>query len=151
MDCIDLYYLHRHDKKTPIEVTMGAFKVGLVVSWIRDEACRQELIDQGKIKYVGMSEVSISTLRKAHAVCPVTAYEMEWSLITRDVEEDLVPTCRELGIGKRVSWSSAKVFCAIFCRYRHLQSAGPRISDWCDQEQGRHSERRLARKAPTSE
>ena len=114
MDCIDLYYLHRHDKKTPIEETMGAFKVGLVVSWIRDEACRQELIDQGKIKYVGMSEVSIPTLRKAHAVCPVTAYEMEWSLITRDVEEDLVPTCRELGIGKRVSWSSAKVFVLSF-------------------------------------
>ena len=60
-----------------------------------------------------MSEVSIATLRKAHVVCPITAYEMEWSLITRDVEVDLVPTCRELGIGTMVSMSSA-VFLKLF-------------------------------------
>lgn len=85
IDCIDLYYLHRYDQTTPIEDTMRGFK---------------ELIDEGKIKYVGVSEMSTAVLRKAHAVCPVSAYQMEWSLFTRDVEEELVPTCRELGIGK---------------------------------------------------
>ena len=55
------------------------------------------------MKYVGVSEMPIEMLRKAHALCPITAYQMEWSLFTRDVEDELVPTCRELGIGKHPS------------------------------------------------
>jgi len=84
IDCIDLYYLHRYDMQTPIEDTFKAFK---------------ELVNEGKIKYVGVSELGVRQLRRAHAVCPISAYQMEWSLFTRDVEEELVPTCRELGIG----------------------------------------------------
>eukprot|EP00210_Caulerpa_lentillifera_P005078 g4851.t1 len=84
IDCIDLYYLHRYDRKTPIEETFSAFK---------------ELIDAGKIKYVGVSEMNANELRRAHAVCPITAIQLEWSLFTRDVEDEIVPTCRELGIG----------------------------------------------------
>jgi len=84
IDCIDLYYLHRYDMQTPIEETFNAFK---------------ELLNEGKIKYVGVSELGISQLRKAHAICPISAYQMEWSLFTRGAEEELIPTCRELGIG----------------------------------------------------
>ena len=64
-------------------------------------------MDEGKIKYVGVSELSVENLRKAHAICPITAYQMEWSLFTRDVEEELVPTCRELGIGEHSSLRGA--------------------------------------------
>ncbi|KAF8402193.1 hypothetical protein HHK36_013145 [Tetracentron sinense] len=84
MDCIDLYYQHRIDTRIPIEVTMGELK---------------KLVEEGKIKYIGLSEASASTIRRAHAVHPITALQLEWSLWTRDVEEDIVPTCRELGIG----------------------------------------------------
>ncbi|KAF8402192.1 hypothetical protein HHK36_013144 [Tetracentron sinense] len=84
MDCIDLYYQHRIDTRIPIEVTMGELK---------------KLVQEGKIKYIGLSEASASTIRRAHAVHPITAVQLEWSLWTRDVEEDIVPTCRELGIG----------------------------------------------------
>ena len=66
-------------------------------------SCSQELLEEGKIKYVGVSELDVANLRKAHAVCPITAYQMEWSLFTRDVEEELVPVCRELGIGRTLS------------------------------------------------
>ncbi|KAG5383034.1 hypothetical protein IGI04_034504 [Brassica rapa subsp. trilocularis] len=82
--CIDLYYQHRVDTRLPIEITMGELK---------------KLVEEGKIKYIGLSEASASTIRRAHAVHPVTAVQLEWSLWTRDVEEDIVPTCRELGIG----------------------------------------------------
>ena len=61
------------------------------------------------MKYVGVSEMPIPTLRKAHAVCPITAYQMEWSLFTRDVEDELVPTCRELGIGERPTVCSTQI------------------------------------------
>ncbi|XP_077228566.1 putative aldo-keto reductase 2 [Tasmannia lanceolata] len=81
---IDLYYQHRIDTKVPIEVTIGAMK---------------ELVEEGKIKYIGLSEASASTIRRAHAVHPITAVQLEWSLWCRDVEEEIVPTCRELGIG----------------------------------------------------
>ncbi|CAA7032746.1 unnamed protein product [Microthlaspi erraticum] len=81
---IDLYYQHRIDTTIPIEVTMGELK---------------KLVEEGKIKYVGLSEASASTIRRAHAVHPVTAVQLEWSLWSRDVEEDIIPTCRELGIG----------------------------------------------------
>ncbi|GFQ03610.1 probable aldo-keto reductase 2 [Phtheirospermum japonicum] len=84
IDCIDLYYIHRIDTRVPIEVTMGELK---------------KLVEEGKIKYVGLSEASISTIRRAHAVHPITAVQNEWSLWTRDLEEELIPTCRELGIG----------------------------------------------------
>ncbi|XP_031280264.1 probable aldo-keto reductase 5 [Pistacia vera] len=84
VDCIDLYYIHRIDTRVPIEVTMGELK---------------KLVEEGKIKYIGLSEACVSTIRRAHAVHPITAVQLEWSLWSRDVEEDIVPTCRELGIG----------------------------------------------------
>ncbi|KAJ6401265.1 hypothetical protein OIU84_016639 [Salix udensis] len=59
----------------------------------------KKLVEEGKIKYIGLSEASASTIRRAHAVHPVTAVQLEWSLWSRDVEEEIVPTCRELGIG----------------------------------------------------
>ncbi|XP_074306864.1 putative aldo-keto reductase 2 isoform X1 [Silene latifolia] len=59
----------------------------------------KKLVEEGKIKYIGLSEASASTIRRAHAVHPITAVQLEWSLWTRDAEEELIPTCRELGIG----------------------------------------------------
>ncbi|KAK8967735.1 putative aldo-keto reductase 3 [Platanthera guangdongensis] len=59
----------------------------------------KKLVEEGKVKYIGLSEASASTIRRAHAVHPITAVQLEWSLWTRDVEIDIVPTCRELGIG----------------------------------------------------
>ncbi|CAN7090930.1 unnamed protein product [Brassica rapa subsp. narinosa] len=59
----------------------------------------KKLVEEGKIKYVGLSEASASTIRRAHAVHPITAVQLEWSLWTRDAEEEVIPTCRELGIG----------------------------------------------------
>ena len=84
IDCIDLYYMHRMDPKTPIEETMK---------------CLLELKNEGKIKYVGLSECTASELERAHAVFPVSAIQMEWSLQTRDLEETVVPTARKLGVG----------------------------------------------------
>ncbi|XP_024358782.1 probable aldo-keto reductase 2 [Physcomitrium patens] len=83
VDCIDLYYQHRVDTKVPIEITVGAMA---------------ELVKEGKVEYLGLSEASASEIRRAHAVHPITAVQMEWSLWARDIEEDIVPTCRELGI-----------------------------------------------------
>ncbi|KAC9579623.1 hypothetical protein E3N88_45611 [Mikania micrantha] len=84
VDCIDLYYQHRIDTRVPIEITMGELK---------------KLVEEGKIKYVGLSEASASTIRRAHVVHPITAIQLEWSLWSRDVEQEIIPTCRELGIG----------------------------------------------------
>ncbi|GAB4857306.1 hypothetical protein Ancab_015214 [Ancistrocladus abbreviatus] len=84
INCIDLYYQHRINTKTPVKVTMGELK---------------KLVEEGKIKYVGLSGACASMIRRAHAVHPITAVQIEWSLWTRDVEEEIVPTCRELGIG----------------------------------------------------
>ncbi|XP_059632065.1 probable aldo-keto reductase 2 [Cornus florida] len=84
IDYIDLYYQHRVDTTIPIELTMGELK---------------KLVEEGKIKYVGLSEASASTIRRAHAVHPITAVQLEWSLWARDAEEEIIPTCRELGIG----------------------------------------------------
>ncbi|CAA3011789.1 auxin-induced PCNT115-like [Olea europaea subsp. europaea] len=84
IDCIDLYYQHRTDTRVPIEVTIGEVK---------------KLVEEGKVKYIGLSEASASTIRRAHAVHPVTAVQLEWSLWSRDVEAEIIPTCRELGIG----------------------------------------------------
>ncbi|CAK9180297.1 unnamed protein product, partial [Ilex paraguariensis] len=84
VDCIDLYYIHCIDTRVPIELTIGALK---------------ELVEEGKIKYIGLSEASPDTIRRAHAIHPITAIQLEWSLWCRDVEEEVIPTCRELGIG----------------------------------------------------
>ncbi|KAK8556197.1 hypothetical protein V6N13_064273 [Hibiscus sabdariffa] len=84
VDCIDLYYQHRVDTRVPIEVTIGELK---------------KLVEEGKVKYIGLSEASASTIRRAHAVHPITAVQLEWSLWSRDVEAEIIPTCRELGIG----------------------------------------------------
>ncbi|KAI9196957.1 hypothetical protein LWI28_028515 [Acer negundo] len=84
VDYIDLYYQHRVDTSVPIEDTMGELK---------------KLEEEGKIKYIGLSEASVDTIRRAHAVHPITAVQMEYSLWAREIEEDIIPLCRELGIG----------------------------------------------------
>lgn len=84
VDVIDLYYQHRVDPGTPIEETIGAMS---------------ELVKQGKVRYLGLSEASPETIRRAHAVHPIAALQTEYSLWTRDVEEEILPLCRELGIG----------------------------------------------------
>lgn len=83
IDTIDLYYQHRVDPETPIEDTVGAMK---------------QLVDAGKVRYLGLSEAAVTTIRKAHAVHPISALQSEYSLWTREVEEEHIPTCRELGI-----------------------------------------------------
>ncbi|MFE7801370.1 aldo/keto reductase [Nocardia sp. NPDC057440] len=84
VDHIDLYYQHRVDPNVPIEDTWGALS---------------ELVAAGKVRYLGISEASAATIRAAHAVHPITALQSEWSLWTRDIEAEVLPTCRELGIG----------------------------------------------------
>ncbi len=84
VDRIDLYYQHRVDKQVPIEETVGAMK---------------ELVEAGKVAHLGLSEASPETIRRAHAVHPITALQTEYSLFTRDLEDDIAPTLRELGIG----------------------------------------------------
>ncbi|WP_051426503.1 aldo/keto reductase [Jiangella gansuensis] len=84
VDHIDLYYLHRADPETPIEDTVGAMA---------------ELVQAGKVRYLGLSEVAAETIRRAYAVHPIAALQSEWSLWSRDVEGDIIGTCRELGIG----------------------------------------------------
>jgi aryl-alcohol dehydrogenase-like predicted oxidoreductase len=84
VDHIDLYYQHRVDRTVPIEETVGAMA---------------ELVRQGKVRYLGLSEASPATLRRAHAVHPVSALQTEYSLWSRDPEDEILPTCRELGIG----------------------------------------------------
>ncbi|GKC68081.1 probable aldo-keto reductase 2, partial [Tanacetum coccineum] len=95
VDCIDLYYAHRIDTRVPIEVTVRP--LASLLCTVMGEI--KKLIKEGKVKYVGLSEASASTIRRAHAVHPITALQNEWSLWTRDVEDEIVPTCRELGIG----------------------------------------------------
>ncbi len=84
MDYIDLYYQHRVDPHTPIEETVG----GLA-----------DLIKAGKVRHIGLSEASAQTLRRANSVYPLTALQTEYSLWSRDVEKEILPTCRDLGIG----------------------------------------------------
>src|SRR3954453_11831684 len=83
-DHIDLYYLHRVDPDTPIEESIGAMG---------------ELVQAGKVRHVGVSEVTADELERAHATYPLNALQSEWSLWTRDLEADVVPTARRLGIG----------------------------------------------------
>ncbi len=84
VDTIDLYYQHRVDSRVPIEDTVGAMA---------------ELVQQGKVRYLGLSEASADSLRRAAAVHPITALQSEWSLWTRDLESEVVGVARELGIG----------------------------------------------------
>jgi aryl-alcohol dehydrogenase-like predicted oxidoreductase len=84
IDTIDLYYQHRVDPQTPIEETVGAMA---------------ELVRAGKVRYLGLSEASAATLRRAHAVHPISALQSEYSLWTRDPEDEVLAACRELGIG----------------------------------------------------
>ena len=84
VDHIDLYYQHRVDPDTPVEETFGAMK---------------ELVEAGKVRYLGISEAAPETIRKAHSVHPISALQTEYSLWSRDVEDEILPTVRELGIG----------------------------------------------------
>ncbi len=83
-DHVDLYYQHRVDPRTPIEDTVGALA---------------ELVQEGKVRHIGLSEAWVETVRRAHAVHPVTALQSEYSLFTRDQEDEVLPLLRELGIG----------------------------------------------------
>ncbi|MFL5860779.1 MAG: aldo/keto reductase, partial [Solirubrobacteraceae bacterium] len=84
LDHIDLYYQHRVDPGVPIEETVGAMA---------------ELVDAGKIRFIGLSEAGRDTIRRAHAVHPISAVQTEYSLWSRDVEDEILPTLRDLGIG----------------------------------------------------
>lgn len=83
VECIDLYYLHRVDPKVPIEETVGAMA---------------ELVKEGKVRYLGLSEASVTTLQKANTVHPISALQSEYSLLSRDVEADILSTITQLGI-----------------------------------------------------
>jgi len=83
-DHVDLYYQHRADADVPIEETIGAMA---------------ELVAEGKVLHLGLSEASVDTIRRAAAIHPIAALQSEWSLWSRDIEDEVVPTCRELGIG----------------------------------------------------
>lgn len=84
VDVIDLYYLHRKDPAVPIEDTVGAMK---------------ELVEAGKVRFLGLSEVGADTIRRAHQVHPITALQSEYSLWERGIEESILPATRELGVG----------------------------------------------------
>ena len=84
VDHIDLYYQHRVDPNVPVEETFGALS---------------ELVSEGKVRYLGISEASAASIRRAHAVHPISALQSEWSLWTRGIEDEVLATCRELGIG----------------------------------------------------
>ena len=84
VDTIDLYYQHRVDPQTPIEDTVGAMA---------------ELVKEGKVRFLGLSEAAPDTIRRAHKVHPITALQTEYSLWSREPEEEILPTVRELGIG----------------------------------------------------
>ncbi len=84
VDHVDIYYQHRVDPDTPIEETVGAMA---------------ELVTAGKVRHLGLSEASAATIRRAHAVHPITAVQSEYSLFSRDIEDEVIPVLRELGIG----------------------------------------------------
>jgi aryl-alcohol dehydrogenase-like predicted oxidoreductase len=84
VDHVDLYYQHRVDPDVPIEDTVGAMA---------------DLVAAGKVRHLGLSEAGADTIRRAHAVHPISALQTEWSLWTRDLEAEILPTCRELGVG----------------------------------------------------
>jgi aryl-alcohol dehydrogenase-like predicted oxidoreductase len=82
-DYVDLYYLHRADPTVPIEETVGGMA---------------ELVSEGKVRYLGLSEAAADTIRRAHAVHPITALQTEWSLWSREIEDEIFPLCRQLGV-----------------------------------------------------
>jgi aryl-alcohol dehydrogenase-like predicted oxidoreductase len=84
VEAIDLYYLHRVDPAVPVEESVGAMA---------------RLVEAGKVRHIGLSEAAPSTIRRAHAVHPITALQTEYSLITREVEDEILPLCKKLGIG----------------------------------------------------
>ncbi|MGH9966455.1 MAG: aldo/keto reductase [Pyrinomonadaceae bacterium] len=84
IEVIDLYYLHRVDRRVPVEESVGAMS---------------QLVSQGKVRFLGLSEVSAQTLQRAHKVHPITAVQSEYSLWTRNPEAEVLPACRELGVG----------------------------------------------------
>ena len=84
VDVIDLYYLHRPDPEVPLEETIGAMAA---------------LVEQGKVRRLGVSELTAAELRRAHATHPIAAIQSEWSVWSRDVEDSVLPVCSELGIG----------------------------------------------------
>ncbi len=110
-DVIDVYYLHRVDPTVPIEETVGAMA---------------DLVRQGKVRHLGVSEVSASTLRRAHAVHPIAAVQTEYSLFSRDAEDELLPTLRELGVALVAYSPLGRGFLA--GRFRKLEDLAP--DDW---------------------
>lgn len=111
VDYIDLYYLHRLDPHVPIEETVGAMA---------------QLVQVGKVRYLGLSEVSVATVRRAHAVHPITAVQSEFSLWTREPEDALLPALRELGIALVAYSPLGRGFLA--GRIRTLDDLAP--NDW---------------------
>jgi aryl-alcohol dehydrogenase-like predicted oxidoreductase len=111
VDHIDLYYLHRVDPTVPIEDTVGAMA---------------DLVRQGKVRHLGLSEVSASTLRRANAVHPIAAVQTEYSLFSRDAEDDLFPALRELGVALVAYSPLGRGFLA--GRFRRLEDLAP--DDW---------------------
>jgi len=111
VDTIDLYYLHRVDTSVPIEDTVGAMA---------------DLVRQGKVRYLGLSEVSPATLRRAHRVHPITAVQTEYSLFTREPEVELLPALRELGVGLVAYSPLGRGF--LGGRFRTLDDLSP--DDW---------------------
>ena len=116
-DVIDLFYQHRVDPEVPIEDVAGAVK---------------DLIQQGKVKHFGLSEAGVKTIRRAHAVQPVTALQSEYSLWWREPEAEVIPTLEELGIG-----------------FRSVQSAWQRLPDGANQRRDQIRQKRLPQHRPS--
>lgn len=110
IEYVDLYYM---DTSIPIEDTMRVLKT---------------LVEEGKIRYIGLSEVTADELRRAHAIYPVTAIQMEWSLQTRDIEEHIVPVARELGVGIVAYSPLGRGFLADMSSFEHLDQKDSRRS-----------------------
>ncbi|MEO8635044.1 MAG: aldo/keto reductase [Gemmatimonadales bacterium] len=117
VEVIDLYYQHRVDPTVPIEETVGAMAT---------------LVTEGKVRYLGLSEAGVETIRRAHAVHPITALQSEYSLWSRDVEDEILPLCRELGIGFVAYSPLGRGF---------LTGRFQRIEDLPDDDYRRHSPR----------
>jgi aryl-alcohol dehydrogenase-like predicted oxidoreductase len=111
VDTIDLYYLHRVDPKVPIEETVGAMA---------------ELVNEGKVRFLGLSEASPATIRRAHRVHPISALQTEYSLWSRDPEDEILPTVRDLGIGFVAYSPLGRGFLA--GRFKRLEDLAP--DDW---------------------